>query len=342
MAAYNGAAFIPETLDSLFAQTFTDFEIIVVDDCSTDQTWDVLQSYRDPRLNVIQAPCNGGPVEARNRAFAAAQGRYIVGLDQDDLCRPDRLERQVAYLEANADVVLVASAAQFFTNNSDLPLSEPLTTTPDLIDWLMLIRNPLVWSSVMFRGDAARRLTPFERPEMLYVEDFDLYHRLRASGRIARIDEPLIRYRVHPGGASKRYEAVMIANVTRLMTEIYLPILGAAEAATIAGLVVRHIGDGWPVPDASTLAQLMEVIGSLRRLTTASRPIDPLSDRLIDREHARLWRMVARAAVRGRRVRLREALAIRPAEVAHAHAGYPDLFTAPVIGRLSAIASVWS
>jgi glycosyltransferase involved in cell wall biosynthesis len=341
MAAYNGAPFIRETLDSLFAQTFTDFEVLVVDDCSTDDTLAVLKSCAEPRLRVIEAPANGGPAQARNRAFAAARGRYIAGLDQDDLCHPDRLARQVAFLDANPDVVLVATAAQSFGDGADRPLSEPLVTTPDLIDWMMLIRNPLTWSSVMFRGDAARRLTPFERPEMLYVEDFDLYHRLRPFGRIARIDEPLIKYRVHPNGASQLYHERMAAHVRRLLNEIYAPIFGTVQALAHVELVVRHLGEGLPVPDGPTLARLMEVIGSFRRMTTASRDLDPASERLMDREHARLWRAAASAALRARRVRLREALAIRPAEVAHAEAGYPRLLAAPVIGRLRAVSSAW-
>src|SRR3546814_18919155 len=93
---------------------------------------------------------------------------------------------------------------------------------------MMRIRNPLVWSSVMLRGDAARRLDPFTRPEILYAEDFDLYHRMARLGRIARIDEELLLYRVHEGGASQRYHDTMIASATRVLAEAHRPTLGAA------------------------------------------------------------------------------------------------------------------
>ena len=96
MAAYNGAALIPETIASLTAQTFGDFELVVVDDCSTDDTLALLRSYHDPRIRVIAAETNQGPVRTRNRAFAEARGRYIAALDQDDQCPPERFARHVA------------------------------------------------------------------------------------------------------------------------------------------------------------------------------------------------------------------------------------------------------
>src|SRR6186713_2063521 len=102
MPTHNAAAFVTASIESLLAQTFTDFELIVVDDGSTDATLDVLAAIDDPRLTVIASPDNQGPVHARNRAFAAARGRYIAALDADDLCHPERLARQVAYLDGHA------------------------------------------------------------------------------------------------------------------------------------------------------------------------------------------------------------------------------------------------
>ncbi|MGR6747930.1 hypothetical protein, partial [Aeromonas veronii] len=85
----------------------------------------------------------------------------------------------------------------------------PTHTTPDLIGWLSWIENPLVWSTVMIRADVAHRLDPFSRPDLVYAEDFDLYHRIAAFGRLARLDEPLVLYRQHAGGVSKRFVDTM-------------------------------------------------------------------------------------------------------------------------------------
>ncbi len=164
MPTHNGAAFVAASIQSLLAQSFGDFELIVVDDGSTDDTLDVLARIADPRLTVIASPVNLGPIHARNRAFAAARGRYIAALDQDDLCRPERLARQVAFLDRRPEVVLVATAAS--TLEGDRLRFEPVVrhTSPALIDWLLLTRNPLVWSSVMFRAAPRARSTPSPGP----------------------------------------------------------------------------------------------------------------------------------------------------------------------------------
>jgi glycosyltransferase involved in cell wall biosynthesis len=185
MAVYNGAALLPETLASLRAQKLQDWELIAVDDCSKDDSVGVLERLGDPRVRVIRSETNGGPVVARNRAFAEARGRYVAGLDQDDISLPERFAKQVAFLDAHPETALVSCATDYWIDGRRLPGNWPRPLTPLLIDWLMLIQNPIAWSSVMFRADAARRLDPFERPAMRYVEDFDLYQRLRPFGTLA-------------------------------------------------------------------------------------------------------------------------------------------------------------
>jgi GT2 family glycosyltransferase len=334
MAAYNGATLIGETIASLQAQRFTDWELIAVDDCSKDDTLGVLRSFDDPRIRVIASETNGGPVVARNRAFAEARGRYIAALDQDDLCLPERFARQVAYLDANPDTVLVSTAAKLLEDGRITAGHWPRPLTPGLIDWLMLVRNPIVWSSVMFRADAARRLDPFERPEMRYVEDFDLYHRLRAFGRLAQIDEELMLYRCHAGGASNMFNATMRDHAEALLTERHRAWLGDGAPA-IAGLLVRHAMEGEPVPDAATLDRLFHGIAILREAFTAE--TDGATLALADREISRLWWKLCRAGVRSGRIALHQALAGRPKSVALGEGKVGDLLISQAIGGLRAM-----
>ena len=91
--AYNGAALIGETLASLSAQTLTDWEAIVVDDVSSDDTRAVVAAFPDPRVRLVCNEVNGGPVRTRNRGVAEARGRCVAGLDQDDICLPDQIGR---------------------------------------------------------------------------------------------------------------------------------------------------------------------------------------------------------------------------------------------------------
>ncbi|WP_254606509.1 glycosyltransferase family 2 protein [Sphingomonas bacterium] len=332
MAAYNGAMFIEETLASLGAQTLTDWEAVIVDDRSTDDTLAVLRAWPDPRVRVIAAERNGGPVVARNIAFAAARGRYVAGLDHDDLCRPERFARQVAYLDRHPAVVLAGSAAAALCDGQVTSLPHPPVTTPALIEWLLRIENPLVWSSVMMRRDVARRLDPFTRPDLVCAEDFDFYHRLARFGRITRLDDELTVYRQHRGGMSKRLVDAMHASATRVLTGAYGPVLGE-EAGAAAALVVRHVMAQAPVPDRATLGRLGAVLVALQEEFLASRDADGEDVRLIRWETARRWARIGRAALRTGGIDLVDAMAVRPDHVGLGYAGPEQLIWSRLVGR---------
>lgn len=335
IAAYNGAALIEETLASLQAQTFADFEIVVVDDRSTDDTLAVLRRWPDARLRIIAAEQNGGPVRARNRAAAVAQGRYLAGLDQDDLCLPERLARQVAYLDAHPETVLVGTAVALLRDGVVAPSNYCVHTTPALIRWLLEIGNPLAWSTTMVRTHAARRLTPFTDPDRRYAEDFDLYHRLLPFGAIARLDEELVLYRLHGDNASIRYEATMTANAVQVLRDAYRPLLeDAADGA--AALVAAHLMTRKPVPDRATLADLGAVLVRLQRAHLGTHILSRDDHKLIRWETARRWAGVVRASLRAGTITLADALAVRPDHLGLGHAGMDELVWSRLIGAVRA------
>ncbi|WP_260597455.1 glycosyltransferase family 2 protein [Sphingomonas endolithica] len=332
MAVYDGAALLPETIASLRAETLADWELIAVDDCSGDDSVAVLERIGDPRIRVIRSTENGGPVVARNRAFVEARGRYVAGLDQDDICLPDRFARQVAFLDADPGTVLVSSAADYLIDGRRVAGNWPRPLAPVMIDWLMLLRNPIAWSSVMFRADEARRLEPFERPIMRYVEDFDFYHRIRAYGRVAQIDEVLLLYRCHAGGASKVYNHIMRANAELLLRERHRALLG--DAIDIAPLLVRHVMAGEPVPNIETLNALFAGIAMLRtefgRVPHESAALDA-----VDRAIGQLWWRLCRTGVRSGTLLLHHALRSRPTPLALGRT--VDLVASQVIGGVRAV-----
>src|SRR4051794_33495484 len=170
MTTFNGAATLQASLDSVLRQSFRDYELIVVDDCSTDATPAILAAVDDPRLLVIRNESNAGVVGARNRGFAAARGRYVAALDHDDVSDPERLERQFRYLEANPGVVLVATEIRIERSGQVTRPHHPGAGDPLALRFLLLIDNPLTWSSVMFRADAVRRLGAFLRPECVLAD----------------------------------------------------------------------------------------------------------------------------------------------------------------------------
>ncbi|MES2988633.1 MAG: glycosyltransferase family 2 protein [Pseudomonadota bacterium] len=334
MAAYNGAALIGETIATLREQTRSDWELIVVDDKSTDDTLEVLAQIRDARIRVIASDKNQGPVVARNMAIAHARGHYIAALDQDDLCMPDRFARQAAYLDAHPEAALVASAALLMEDGVPARWPNERQLSSAMIDWLLLTQNPLVWSTSMFRAEAAQALSPFTRPELRYAEDFDLYHRIRAFGLLARIDEPLLAYRCHPGGASQKYSKMMQASAAAVLTGRYEPVFGA-DAQAKAVLVAEYLMAREPVPDLDTLGRLSRILSKLHAYFVEQTPLTAQQRIEVDGEYARLWWLLARPALRQGHVGLIGALGVRP-DVVRLDPTDPDLIVSPLIGQARA------
>jgi hypothetical protein len=297
MATYNGARFVRQSINSVLAQTLADVELIVVDDCSTDATPAILQSIADPRLLVLRNAQNLGVVDSRNRCFEHARGAYVAMLDHDDLSRPRRLEQQAAYLDAHPGTVLIGTASHLLQAGRVLPPRLPGETSPALIGWLLLVANPLVCSSVMFRAEAARRLDPFMRPGYAYADDFDLYHRLKPFGAIARLDEPLTLYRLHDENSFRKHEEVMTENAVRVLAPLYEPWFGDGALAA-ARLIAGHLAAGRPVMSLSALRDLQ---ACLRRLTDRFLAEGPVAeaDRLAIQQQAEaMWQRLLRQSAR--------------------------------------------
>ena len=331
MAIYNGAALVRETIASLQAQTFGDFELIVVDDRSTDDSVAVLRAIGDARIRVIESPVNQGVVLARNTAFGHARGRYIAALDHDDLCHPERFARQVAYLDANPDTVLLGTAANIFEDGAILPATLAAATTPSVIEWLLKIENPLVWSSVMMRADAARKLDIFMRPELICAEDYDLYHRIARLGTIARLDEELMTYRRHGGGLSQRRVEELRACSVSVLADAHRDHLGD-EAEEIASLIVHHVMGQLPVPDRATLRRLGEALVRLQAHFIETRRPDAHSRRLLRWETARRWARVGRIGLRTGALGLIATATVRPDHLGLGYAGLDELILSRIVG----------
>jgi glycosyltransferase involved in cell wall biosynthesis len=116
MATYNGSRFIRQSINSILGQTIQDFELIITEDCSDDGTSIILSRINDPRVKILSNSANLGVVKSRNRCLAAARGQYVAMLDHDDLSRPNRLAKQVAYLEEHPGIMLVGTAAHTLDN----------------------------------------------------------------------------------------------------------------------------------------------------------------------------------------------------------------------------------
>ena len=114
MAVYNGEKYLKEAIDSILSQTYKNFEFIVIDDCSSDNTPIILKSYTDARIQVVRNEQNLRLPTSLNKGFKIARGKYIARMDADDIAMPDRFEKQVKYLEAHQEVAVIGGSFQVF------------------------------------------------------------------------------------------------------------------------------------------------------------------------------------------------------------------------------------
>lgn len=196
---YNTAPFVAETLDSILAQTFTDYEILVVNDGSPDT--ELLERVLEPyagRIRYLRQE-NAGVSAARNNALAVARGRYVAMLDSDDTWHPEYLAAHVAVLEGDPSVHVVYPDAVRFGGGAEQRYSEQYPVGGDITFSRVLARECQVYGGVAARTDAVVAAGMYD-PELRAAEDFELWLRiLHRGGRIVYLDRVLARYRHRPG-----------------------------------------------------------------------------------------------------------------------------------------------
>jgi GT2 family glycosyltransferase len=203
MPAHNAGRWLTEAVESVLSQTFSDFELIVVDDGSTDATAEILAGFkrRDPRVKVLRQ-ARKGLAAALNRGLAAARAPLLARLDADDVAHPSRLGRQYETLEARPGVGLLGSWAQEIDADGRPLRQRRPETHPEVLDRLLTRSNPFVHSSVMARTELLRRLGGY-RCVFEAAEDYDLWLRVAEHAKVANLPEALVKYRVHGASVSQ-------------------------------------------------------------------------------------------------------------------------------------------
>jgi teichuronic acid biosynthesis glycosyltransferase TuaG len=207
---FNAEPFIAETIQSVLEQTFSAWEMLVVDDCSTDNGRKIVEQIaaNDSRIRLITRETNsGGPAAPRNAGMRLAQGRYIAFLDADDLWHSDKLKRQVGFMEANSNIFLLYSRIITREQNSGLEEeghSQKPAESDYLFKQLLLSGNMVPILTVLIRNENLSSFLFDERPEMTSCEDFDFWLQLAyAKKQFALMDLPLSIYRKHDGSISQ-------------------------------------------------------------------------------------------------------------------------------------------
>lgn len=219
LPVYNGAAYLREAVQCMLDQTFRDLEIIAIDDGSRDGSEAILRSFDDPRVRVVRQE-NRGLAATLNRAIELARGELLARQDQDDLSAPERIERQVAFLQANPDCVMVGTWSRIIEVERETRRAHRHPSEDHILRWELLFDNPFVHSSVVFRKAAvvAAGLYSTDK-ERQPPEDYELWSRLSRRGKVANLSQFLHVYREMPGSMSRAGVSPFLKRLARISAE---------------------------------------------------------------------------------------------------------------------------
>jgi glycosyltransferase involved in cell wall biosynthesis len=202
MPVFNGEKFLKEAITSILNQTYLNFEFIIINDGSTDQSEEIIISYKDSRIVYKKNPENFGLIKTLNLAFSMAKGKYIARMDADDVSHPDRLLKQVDFLEHNQDYGLVGTGVNLL-NSEKLQLL--YHTNHDSIKFALAFYCPFIHPSVMIRRAVIEGMDVVFDNQYLHAEDYELWTRLVFKTKMANIPEYLLDYRMHDAQISSQH-----------------------------------------------------------------------------------------------------------------------------------------
>ncbi len=210
LPVYNCAPFLKDAITSLFTQTFSDFELIAINDGSVDESLEILKSFTDSRLRIVNNGCNLGLVASLNMGIALAESEYIARHDADDVAHPDRLFKQISFLDSYPLIGLLGCAYQKIDERGKpLEIQQFPLENADLQEHL-LFGNHFCHPAVMMRRSVLSRIGGYDS-QFGTAEDYDLWLRLAEAGEVANLRQPLVSYRHYSSSKTAKENISFIA-----------------------------------------------------------------------------------------------------------------------------------
>lgn len=297
MSVHNGECYLRQAIQSIFCQSFLNYEFIIIDDASTDATPDILLQFKDPRLAIIRNTGNLGLTASLNIGIRAARGKYVARMDADDISVPHRLARQVESLENNPEIAVVGSSYYTMDEHGAVTGIIDVLDRPELIQRELLRQNWFGHGSVMMRKSCFEIVGGYDE-RFIYAQDYDLFLRLSERYKLANVTEPLYCWRESPHGISARKKAQQdyFAEMARSAASKRRgsPVCNAAKlvpATPIAPLVsvivpTHNRPDMLATAISSILAQTMQSF-EIIVVNDAGTDVRPVLERFGDRENIR-------------------------------------------------------
>lgn len=229
MSVYNGEKYLREAIESILNQTYMDFEFIIIDDCSTDHTWQIITSYTDSRIKAIQNKQNMKLPSSLNIGLGMARGDYIARMDADDIALPDRFEKQIKYLEKYTDVAVIGGSFQIINEfGEDICIKKALCD--ELLEKYYFMPSPIAHPTAMLRKSMTVDKGFFYDEKYTSAQDYDLWMRIAQKYKINNIPDVVLKYRVHTNSISKKRSDEQKNNAANILIRS-LPVCISVEEA---------------------------------------------------------------------------------------------------------------
>jgi hypothetical protein len=226
MPVFNGEKYLAEAIESILNQSFVDFEFLIINDGSTDGTAVILADYeqRDERIRVYHQE-NQGIVASLNRGLGLAKGKYVARMDADDVSLPERLAKQVVFMEAHPDVGVLGTWVQITYGSGRTSDTWQLPTQHGMLRWSLSFTCPIMHPTVMMRREVVERADGYGS-DMVHAEDYDLWRRLSEATRLSNLPDVLLRLRLHEENVSRVYASEQRRNSIRISSLMISRVLG--------------------------------------------------------------------------------------------------------------------
>lgn len=233
LPVYNGEKFIAQAVQSILDQTYRYFELIIIDDGSTDRTAAILDQFQDERIKRLKNEKNIGLVGSLNRASSIAQGEYFARMDADDLSNPERLAKQVDFLEEHSEVGVLGTGAAQVDSRGRFISTLVMPQMHELILWHFFFDLPIIHATVMMRKEILH-LAGGYRAEFAHSEDMDLWSRMIFQTRFVNLSTILYTRRLHRASIGSTESRTQVYLTTAIRQKVFRDIIGCDVPYAIA------------------------------------------------------------------------------------------------------------
>lgn len=292
MPVYNGEKYLAKAIESILAQSFKNFELVIIDDGSKDNSSQVVRDYQkhDARIHLTVRENKGLPATL-NEIIASARGKYIARMDQDDLSFPDRFEKQVAFMEAHPEIGLVSSNAEIVNADGTHLMYTSFPNSPALILWSMCFFDPILHPTVFMRRSLVLRAGGYRNllptgEKGFFPEDYDLWTRMLRIENVQfyNLPEPLVKLRKHESNITNVHIDSILFNSAKINQDHIHFLLGYE-------IPLEHSQVFWiKTRSAVSLSISVNLVNELVQLFFSKYPITRLEKKAIKKEAA--WRLI--------------------------------------------------